>query len=81
MDILTAIQQTPGILQVNEEECPPEYGEHIRLFSLCCQSGDCRVMGYLALPETMAGALPAILFNREFGALHPRMLCRLAQRG
>ena len=58
MDILTAIQQTPGILQVNEEECPPEYGEHTRLFSLCCQSGDCRVMGYLALPETMAEALP-----------------------
>ena len=85
MDILTAIQQTPGILQVKEEECPPEYGEHILLFSLCYQSGDCRVMGYLALPEKMDGALPAVLFNRggnrEFGILHPRMLCRLAQRG
>lgn len=79
MDILTAIQQTPGILQVNEEECPPEDGEHIRLFSLCCQSGDCRVMGYLALPETMAGALPAILFSQRGNRMCPLSLNTSAQ--
>ena len=84
-DILDIIRSTPDILSAEPVDTPEEYAGKCSVYSICYKSDDCRVMGYIALPQDMTAPLPCLIFNRggnrDFGFLRPGALCRFAERG
>ena len=73
------------MLRETELEAPEAYRGKVRLYSIRYKSDDCEVEGYAAVPAQFEGRLPALIFNRggnrEFGALKPSIICRLAAAG
>lgn len=73
------------MLRETELEAPEAYRGKVRLYSIRYKSDDCEVEGYAAVPAQFEDRLPALIFNRggnrEFGALKPSIICRLAAAG
>lgn len=84
-EFLQMLRQAPGMLSAEPAEVPADYEGRVRLYAICYQSDDCRVMGYAACPADPDAPLPCLIYNRggnrEFGILRPEAVCRFAARG
>ena len=84
-EFLQMLRQAPGMLSAEPAEAPADYEGRVRLYAICYQSDDCRVMGYAACPADPDAPLPCLIYNRggnrEFGYLRPEAVCRFAVRG
>ena len=73
------------MIRETELEAPEAYRGKVRLYSIRYASNDCEVEGYAAVPAQFESHIPALIFNRggnrEYGALKPSVICRLAAAG